>query len=258
MKKAIILFVLVLMVSLLVAAPNSVKAEGITDIESGFNILGVIYQIVSGQSGEKPAPPPTVQFGAQVVAKVEQPEVSMPDKDGWREIKFPYNTKVQVAAGHIAKIHNGKHTVHLANNGDDVELKKGEPIWIKYTSAIQELLEQAGEPLIVSTVSKKDLKKDIQMITISKDVVKVEDVPTIYDFKKGGNAYKGKLIKVFVTDGTLDYWDQKNQASKKAIKGETVETSEFIWKKNLVDNEKDTRADRCYIKQLTNNQKKEK
>lgn len=155
MKKISLVVMFVIMVSF-VGSPVT-NASGIFEVESVFNIVGVISELTKGKKVE--ATPPKISFGGQFRAQVEQPKVDPPDAQGWRKVIFPYDLVFQIQIGYIAKFDNDKHTVHLGHNGDIVKLKKDEPIWVKQTSMYQELLEQAGQPLLLNSTQNVTQKK---------------------------------------------------------------------------------------------------
>lgn len=193
-----------------------------------------------GRSGEK-ANLPEVWLGSSFDARVAQPEVGLPDSSGWRKIVFPYDLLFTVKLGYIAKFWSGKSTEYIQFGGDVVKLKKGEPVWVKMTSALQEILDQVGGPVFNAPVVLAPAPQPgpppmvVQtptspVMSMPSEAIDIASLPVRYLPGCQGWSYRGPIRRVYVSNGTrVDWWDHTTQTAKVAYTGETFLSGDFTW-----------------------------
>ncbi len=228
-------------------APTKKADAFLFEVAAALSIMQSTRDLSRGQESGNP---PTVWLGPAFDARVNQPEVGLPDEGGWRKIVFPYDLYFSVKIGYIVKFWNGKSTDYLSFGGDVVKLKKGEAIYVKMTSALQELLDQVGKPIVNNPVSlpptvsqsppqvtQPPVQQPIQPPTNNQlvhpsDATDITNLVVDYLPSCNGWKYRGKVVRVFVSEGIrVDYWDHKTQKTGQANKGDVIETGEFTWYK---------------------------
>lgn len=245
MKKFFVSFLIICFVLSGLSPVLSVKkaeANPLFVVAAAFSVVQSVRDLTRTQNQENP---PTIWLGSDFSARVNQPEIGMPDESGWRKVVFPYNLHFTVKIGYIVKFWNGKSTDYVSFGGDVVKLKKGEPVWVKMTSSLQEIIDQAGtsvvnNPVVLAPLTQPAPPPPVQLqaamptptpprIVSNNDAIDITTLPVTYLYC-GGYNYRGKLVRVYISSATkVDWWDHLTQSAKVAHEGDTIFTGELTW-----------------------------